>query len=121
MTLFKLTKKKNLKPEKNHTEDLQHLTESGDLPWGWIAANHEFIEKVERQNRVFLNAWVSSFNKSPRDQVNALASFVKYMEDVKKLCESKGECFSYWCNNILFTQDYIEKRTAELEKLRKQL
>lgn len=36
------------------------------------------------------------------------------MEDVKKLCRSKGECFEFWFDEILTGKGYLEKRKKEL-------
>lgn len=37
--------------------DLSHLDKNGELPWGWIYANREFIAKVEDQNRYFTDSY----------------------------------------------------------------
>lgn len=97
-------------------EDQEHLTAEGDLPWGWHTENKSFTDKVKSEYNAFLSAWITSKKSQPLAQYNALKSFVVYMNDVKLLCESKGECFVYW-RDELFTDDYLKKRTEELDAL----
>ena len=65
----------------------------------------------------FLNMWLDSRSKSPKEQYSALKSFVLYLEDAEKLCKSKGECFEWWFYNVLTSTDYISKRKQELNDL----
>lgn len=97
--------------------DLEHLTKDGELPWGWSYHNKAFTDKIQSEYSYFLNMWLESRNKSPKEHYQALKSFVKYMEDVEKLCKSKGECFEFWFYEILTGKRYIEKRKQELEEL----
>lgn len=89
----------------------------GDLPWGWVSHNRNFTEPIEKEYRYFLNIWVDAINKSPKELYAALKSFVLYMEDVKKICKEKGECFEFWFDEILTGKDYLKKRKKELEIL----
>ena len=95
-------------------EEQEHLTPEGELPWGWFYAHKEFIKPKEDEYRYFLNMWLESRDKSPKEQFEALKSFVLYMNDLKKLCSEKGECFDFW-RTIQFNDDYLEKRTEELK------
>ena len=99
-------------------ERIDRLTPEGELPFGWIAHNQEFTNKIENEYTHFLNMWIDSRKKSPIEQYSALKSFVLYLEDVERLCKAKGECFEFWYYNILTSNDYIEKRRSELEKLK---
>ena len=117
MGLFDLLKnKKNIDVPSKPEDDLTHLTSEGELPFGWIYKNKDFIEKTNNEYSHFLNMWLDSRSKSPKEQYAALKSFVLYLEDVEKLCKSKGECFEFWFYEILTTPDYIQKRKKELEK-----
>ena len=99
-------------------EPLDRLGKDGELPFGWIAYHQEFTNKIGKEYTHFLNMWLDSRKKSPIEQYSALKSFVLYLEDAGKLCESKGECFEFWYYHILASKDYIEKRRSELEKLK---
>ncbi|MBE7053866.1 MAG: hypothetical protein E7391_06310 [Ruminococcaceae bacterium] len=102
---------------KKPTVDLEHLTPEGELPWGWYAYTKEFTDKINTEYSYFLNMWLDSKNKSPKELYSALKSFILYLEDVEKLCKTKGECFEFWYYEILTTKDYAEKRKKELEEL----
>lgn len=98
-------------------DDLDHLTKDGDLPWGWHTYTKEFTGKIGNEYSHFLNMWLESRSKSPKEQYSALKSFVLYLEDAEKLCKAKGECFEFWFYNDLTSLDYIQKRKSELEEL----
>jgi hypothetical protein len=42
------------------------------------------------------------------------------MISIKKQCAEKGECYNYW-RDELFTDDYLKKRTDELDALERLL
>ena len=97
--------------------DFEHLTKDGDLPYGWIYRNRDFINRVETEYGYFLDMWIDASNKSPRELYPALKSFVLYLEDIEKICKKKGECFTFWFYEILTSYDYLSKRRKELEEL----
>lgn len=104
--------------ETNHLgEQYDRLTPDGELPWGWVTINKEFCDRITGEFSYFLNTWVESRHKTPMDHYSALKSFVVYLEDVEKLCKSKGECFEFWFREILTSKDYIDSRKKELEEL----
>lgn len=109
-------KKKNT-PQQNIPNET--LTKEGDLPFGWIYRNREFVSKVENEYSYFLNNWIDSRTKSQKEQYAALKSFVLYLEDAEKLCKSKGECFEVWFYVLIASKEYIEKRKSELDDLTK--
>ena len=102
---------KVVKPEPN----LEYL-ENGELPWGWLYRNKEFVDNIQKEYTYFLERWIASREKTPKEQYAALKSFVLFMEDVEKLCKSKGECFEFWFNEILTGKGYLEKRRKELQQ-----
>lgn len=123
MALFDFMKKKapvtkQPKVETNSFgERYDRLTANGELPFGWIYQNREFTAKIQSEYSYFLNMWIDARNMSPKEQYPALKSFVMYLEDVEKLCKSKGECFEFWFYEILTGKGYIENRKQELEEL----
>ncbi len=125
MGLFGLfgNKKKEKSQNINHgttatkpTVDLDHLDPDGGLPWGWHTANKEFTDKIRTEYNVFFRKWLDSRDKDPLTQYAEIKSFVLYMQDVKKLCVAKGECFVYW-RDTLFTDEYLEVRTKEMKHI----
>jgi hypothetical protein len=97
--------------------DLEHLTKDGDLPFGWVSRNKEFTDKIQSEYSYLLNLWLDNRSKSPWELYGALKSFIMYLEDVEKLCKSKGECFEFWFYAIIASADYIDKRNEELKYL----
>ena len=99
--------------------DFEHLTKDGELPWGWYAHNKEkdIVDKIGSEHTYFLNMWLDSRNKSPKEQYAPLKSFVLFLEDAEKLCTQKNECVEFWFYNIIASKDYIEQRKKELQHL----
>lgn len=97
--------------------DYDHLTEEGELPWGWLYHNKEFVDRIQTEHTHFLNNWIDARNKSPKELYPALKSFVLYLEDLEKLCKTKGECFEFWFYSLIASSEYIEARKAELKQL----
>ncbi len=108
---------KALKALATPATDLDHLTEEGELPWGWHTHTKEFTEKIKKEYSVFLNLYIESSEKAPRIRCSALKSLVLYLEDVEKLCKSKGECYEFWFYEILTSRDYLPNLKEELKRL----
>lgn len=110
-------------------DKLDKLTPEGELPWGWHHANREFTQKIDNEYRYFSEAAYAAKKEGVRAEYAALKSLVLYMEDVRKLCDSKGECFSAWAslvvaNPITYQQEkerlqYMEANMADLLKREK--
>lgn len=99
-------------------ESLDKLVD-GDLPWGWVVHKQDFTEPIEKKYKHLLNLWVNAKNDSPQELYSALKDFVLYMEDIEKLCKSKGECYEFWFTEILTGKGYLKKRQQELKQLSK--
>lgn len=95
-------------------ESIDHLDEDGELPFGWVAHNSDFTGKMENEFSHFRNNWVSSQNDVKKEYAT-LKSLIQYMKDVQALCDSKGECFSFWCSEYLIGKEFLEKRKTELQ------
>lgn len=130
MGLFNFKKKKDfkkenvlksLKPLATPDNNLNRLTKEGELPWGWVVRNSEFTGKIGGEFSHFLNKWLDSRNKSPKELYSALKSLIIYLENAEKLCKAKGECYEFWFYEHLISRDYIEKRKAELKELSENL
>lgn len=116
--LFTITQNKSdlnnlTKPKKE--PDLTHLDEDGELPIGWLYANREFIEKIQNEYSYFLNYWVNSRGKDVLTEYGALKSLVLFYRDMKKRCQSKGECFEKWFSDIIGNKDLVNRRAEELK------
>lgn len=124
MALFDLFKKKETPPKAaidfnkaKPSEDLEHLDENGELPFGWTYKNKDFVKNENSLFSYFLQNWLDSKCAEPKTKYEALKSFVTYLEDAEKICKSKGECFEFWFYEILTSKDYLQKRKDELADL----
>ena len=108
----------NYKATKNENDPKEIIDE---FSWGWISQNKAFVEKIQNEYSYFLNTWLDSRKKSPSEQFSALKSFIMYLEDVEKLCKTKGECFEFWYYEILTSRDYLERRKNDLRDLENNL
>lgn len=116
-THFDIFVKTGTKPTPKTDVDMEHLTAEGELPWGWILHNNDFLSQIGGEFTYFLNMWLDASKKSPKELYLALKSFVEYLESAEKLCKSKGECFEFWYYQVLTSPDYLENRRNELKEL----
>ena len=73
--------------------------------------------KINEEWEIFLHSWFEARNAHPTEQYGALKSLLQYADDVQELCDNKGECFSFWCSEILIGQNWKKQREAELAAL----
>lgn len=107
------------KEKKEQKQEQEHLI-NGELPFGWIYRNKNFVDKIQKEYTYFMNSWLEA-KAGTKEKYGALKSFIMYLEDVEKMCKTKGECFEVWFYEILASSDYIEKRKKELEALQEKL
>lgn len=109
---------------KNHsvpTKSISETLENGELPFGWVGSHRDFINPIEEQNRNFLNNWLDNRYKEPKKYYASLKSFILFLQDTKKLCDSKGECYSKWFNDIIADENYINERISELNQIQENI
>lgn len=99
------------------SERMDRLTSKGDLPYGWSYANREFTGRIQKEYTHFVNAYYASKKKGLLQEYAALKSLIIYMEDVKKLCHRKGECFAYWASCMVANPKQIAEYKAQLKRL----
>jgi hypothetical protein len=98
-------------------ESVDKLDKDGNLPWGWYAAHKEFTDERTTEYTYFLDNYCEARSKSPLEKYETLKSLVLYLEDAKKLCYSKGECFAKWYDDIIASPEHIRKLQLELSEL----
>lgn len=107
--------------DNNHNtfgEPLDQLNPSGELPWGWIAHNKSFVDKIENEYSYFLNQWINARNKNNHlKEYSTLKSLIQYINDAKNLCEQKGDCFFKWFTDCVADETYLAKRESELKDI----
>jgi len=84
---FQITAKATAPPPLDYKpEPLDRLTSDGELPYGWIYANRDFVEKTEKAYSIFLDLWIEEKKKGVMNEYSSLKTLVTYMEDTKKIC-----------------------------------
>ena len=118
-----LKKQQSVRPVRTNSfgEQLDRLTPDGELPWGWISANKQFTEKIQGEAQYFIDQWLSAEKKGALEEYAALKSYLLYLDDAKRLCESQGECFAKWFSDIIASQKQIDKWTAKLKTIEEKI
>lgn len=119
MGLFGFIKNAMAKSVSAHTEEINKIDRACDLPSGWLYANRKFTEMSMEQYHYFESAFfkVGKENGGVRAKHAALKSLVIYMEDLKKVCESKGEWFVRWYSLFIADSDILTSRQEQLKHM----
>uniref|UniRef100_UPI00402893D8 hypothetical protein n=1 Tax=Eubacterium sp. TaxID=142586 RepID=UPI00402893D8 len=93
---------KGITPLKNNNhncfdEPLDKLTKDGELPFGWVSAHPDVLEK-EKPIKDYIDRYVYLIKQNaPVDQqIDNLKKLVEYIELFKNYCYSKDECYIYY-------------------------
>lgn len=112
-----MLKRKNDIPVNSFGEPIDKLVD-GDLPWGWMFHNKDFTDKIQAEFEHFRKEWADSRNGDPKEEYWSLKSFLMYIDDLQAECDKKGECFGFWCSQILVGDDWkakLKSRLCDLE------
>lgn len=107
--------------DKNHNtfgEELDHLDDDGELPWGWTAHKKEFIDGVDRPFYRLMNKRAESRTKSPKEQIKALEDLLQYINKTSAECKAKGECYEFYFQNYTLANGLQERFEKELKKIK---
>lgn len=85
----------------------------------WMAEHRDFTEMIEGEFSFYLQRWLSKRELHPDVRISTLSDFVDYMNGAKKLCEKKGKDYLNWLETYLLKDNYLERRQAELDNLKK--
>lgn len=107
--------RKNTPNTNSYGERMDHLTPDGELPWGWASKNHDFTERIVNEHGYFREAYYKAKKTGILQEYAALKSLILYVEDVKKLCSQKDECFVYWCSYMVAEPKYLLELKERLE------
>ncbi len=104
------------KKSANKKVDLNRLTPDGELPFGWVHHNNEFIKE---QENIIYNQWdaVSKAKRTP----NYLGEYQKYfavINTVGEFCKHKGECHYKWFTENIIGSRWYNDQVSEYRKLR---
>jgi hypothetical protein len=105
------------KAEPAHVPDLEHLVENGELPVGWLYANRSLIEPMKFTHTYLMEKYAEERNKGVLVRFASFRSYVSYLEDLKKSCEDKGECFAKWFDDLVCNPTMMEKYKTDLKTM----
>ena len=117
MGLFDFFKPKKKEPvvqvaSKNPEEEMM-------FPSGFFYENRHFLKEIEDHFRYFQGEYISAKKqeKGIRAVRDALKSFIVYMEDVERICASKGEAFVKWSKLKVCNPASMEDYRNDLKKI----
>lgn len=124
MGLFDLFKKKSTKNTDQRSNNgsstnsfgqrMDRLTPEGELPYGWIYANNDFVKPTESDYRYISEEYYKAQNADVLKKYATLKSLVVYMEDIKNKCIAKGECFRKWSEIVVANPETLLQLKTEL-------
>lgn len=107
-------------------QKMDRLTPEGDLPFGWVYKNKEFVDKATAEYIYFSKQYTDHEYGDPKEKYAGLKSLLLYIEDTKKHYAKKGECFLFWfvetwakaeeVKELYSELQYIEEHYDELKK-----
>lgn len=102
------------------TTETENPEEERFYPPGWLYENRQFIKELEDNYHYFLDEYISAkqLDKGILAVRSALKSLVVYMEDVERICASKGGTFVKWsrlqiCNE--FSMESYRNKLKDIE------
>lgn len=104
-------------------QQFDRLDANGHIPSGWYYANYQFTQQMKANYDYFLNRYIVA-KKEEHGIIavrNALKDFITYMEDAKRVCESRGECFVAWGELHIFDQLAVDGYKRDLQEIEENL
>ncbi len=106
------------KKSANKKVDFNRLTPEGELPFGWVHHNNEFIKE---QESIVYNQW-DAVSKAKRT-ANYLSEYKNYFDVVNSIgefCKAKSECHYKWFCDYIIGSVWYNQQVAEYRKLKTQ-
>lgn len=107
--------------DKNHNvfgEELDHLDDNGELPFGWRADRAEFVNSVDKPFYKLMNDRAKALTKSPQEQIKALEALLQYINKTAAECKAKGECYEFYFQNHTLANGLQERFEKELKEVK---
>lgn len=103
------------KEKRRISEDMNHLTKDGDLPWGWVAKYEAFTKNAQDEYMRFYTDYCNNRYGDPKRKYASLKSLLLYIDDAKKKYARMGECFLFWFVETWAKNDEVNKLESELK------
>ena len=104
-------------------QQIDRLDANGHIPYGWYSINYQFTQEMKANYDYFLNRYIAA-KKEEQGIIavrNALEDLITFMEDAKRVCEARGECFVAWGSKCIFNQYSMDDRKRELLEIEENL
>lgn len=116
MGLFDFLKSKKKEPDVQVASKNQ---EERMFPSGFHYENRHFLKEIEDHYHYFQDEYISAKKQEKGILAvrSALASLIVYMEDVERICASKGEPFVKWSKLSICNEANMEGYRNDLKKI----
>ena len=117
MGLFDLFKRNKAETKVSATKTENQ--EERMFPSGFFYENRHFLKEIEDNFHYFQDEYISAKKQEKGIQAVrvALKSFIVYMEDVERICASKGEPFVNWSKLSICNEASMESYRNDLKKI----
>ena len=121
MGLFNFSKKGAVKKEtvKNVNslgERLDRLTPEGELPFGWVSYNKDFIKQCESMLDNQLKNLYSAHSES--EKITEYRKYFDVVNHIGEICKNKGECHYKWFEYYVISSPSYEELVKDYQKLK---
>jgi hypothetical protein len=100
-------------------ESMDRLDASGNLPFGWVTHNQNFVNMIEADLQPFRAAIIEA--KTDIEKYAALKSFVLFLDDGKKHYYEVNECVGKYFEEYIIDSCEAEQRKKEFAKIESKL
>lgn len=97
-------------------EPLDKLTPDGELPFGWVTYNKEFIDKHEA---LIDNQWKKVYSpSSTEEKLKEYRTYFDVVNSVGESCKAAGECHYKWFEYHIITSEWYNQQVNAYKELK---
>ena len=100
-------------------ESVDHLDQDGNLPFGWVTHNQNYVDMIEHDMQPFRQAIVDA--KTDVEKYAALKSFVLYLKDGKKHYYEISPCVGKYFEEYIIKSTEAKQRKQALKEIEQKL
>ena len=100
-------------------ESIDRLDKDGNLPFGWVTHNKNYVDMIEADLKPFRQAIIDA--KTDVEKYAALKSFLLFLQDGKKHYSEIGECVGKYFESYICDSMEASQRKEEFERIESKL
>ena len=100
-------------------ESMDELDASGNLPFGWVVHNQNYVDMIEEEMQPFRQAIIDA--KTEIEKWAALKSFALYLKDGKKHYYEISPCVGKYFEEYICKSMEAKQRKEEYKRLESKL